>query len=332
MAAALRHKVPAMKAPGGPRGGIGLCFAACIAALALPGSTLAAKPHHRHHTVTEVVVEPPEEPRAEFRVRGSNGYRIEVEMTNEGASLDAQRNFGPGGESQEAARYQQFAAIATMSRASANFGRVGRVSVRFNPSGRKSVFRDPECKGGPETVRYGTFEGTIRFEGEEGFTRFVAKKVKGEVTYTPRQVCRFQIEVGPHHHDRPEREPVITEWFAAARDPSQGPDAYTIFEASNDQENPAIAEFSAERAESRGELSIERTIAVNAPATAFAFDAELNSATLAPPAPFAGSATFTRIDNFATRWEGPLTVSFPGAANVPLTGRGFSWSLDREGG
>ena len=63
---------------------------------------------------------------------------------------------------------------------------------------------------------------------------------------------------------------------------------------------------------------------------AFAPDPNLNSAALAPPFPFSGSANFQRLDDYTSRWEGPLTASFPGRPDTPLTGRGFAWRLSSE--
>jgi hypothetical protein len=93
---------------------------------------------------------------------------------------------------------------------------------------------------------------------------------------------------------------------------------------------PEESVISASVQERSGGISIFRHVLLFAPDAAFSFDEQLNSATLTPPAPFAGSASFQRIDDYASRWEGPLTVSFPGRPEVPLTGRDFSWSLQSQ--
>lgn len=97
--------------------------------------------------------------------------------------------------------------------------------------------------------------------------------------------------------------------------------------ASRSESNPTSSIFFADSSEAVAGVLVGRIAFVEGPATAFAFDPGLNSAALAPPFPFAGSATFQRIDDFSSRWEGPLTVSFPGDPDVPLTGRDFAWSL-----
>jgi hypothetical protein len=36
------------------------------------------------------------------------------------------------------------------------------------------------------------------------------------------------------------------------------------------------------------------------------------------------------LDDFSSRWEGPLTVTLPGSTALALTGRDFAWSLRKE--
>lgn len=52
----------------------------------------------------------------------------------------------------------------------------------------------------------------------------------------------------------------------------------------------------------------------------FTYDRRLRTATVHPPAPFAGSARFDLGKKAGQRWGGDLTVDLPGRAGVPLTG------------
>jgi hypothetical protein len=61
--------------------------------------------------------------------------------------------------------------------------------------------------------------------------------------------------------------------------------------------------------------------------SAFDFASPLRTATLAPPVPFTGQATFRRNANPANRWTGNLSVDFPGRADVPLAGGRFKAAL-----
>lgn len=59
-----------------------------------------------------------------------------------------------------------------------------------------------------------------------------------------------------------------------------------------------------------------------APGSSFRFDPSLDRASLHPPAPFSGFATFRDPPNGPARLQGTLAVEFPGL-ELPLTGRGY---------
>jgi hypothetical protein len=53
----------------------------------------------------------------------------------------------------------------------------------------------------------------------------------------------------------------------------------------------------------------------------------LAEATLQPPAPFSGSATFHLVDQKTATWTGDLAVEMPGLGELPLTGDGIDAGL-----
>jgi hypothetical protein len=63
----------------------------------------------------------------------------------------------------------------------------------------------------------------------------------------------------------------------------------------------------------------------------FAFDSELNFASVARLAPFSATGEFSRLADAGGRWSGPLTVDFPGLKAVPLATRNFAAELTRNG-
>jgi hypothetical protein len=75
-------------------------------------------------------------------------------------------------------------------------------------------------------------------------------------------------------------------------------------------------------------MSITRSIKVNpTKSDAFAWNEEgghITSATLAPPAPFTGTATFQRTRGAKGSWMGTLAGDFPGRGEVTLAGPEFS--------
>jgi hypothetical protein len=59
----------------------------------------------------------------------------------------------------------------------------------------------------------------------------------------------------------------------------------------------------------------------------FAFNEALTGATITPPEPFHGKGTYRAASDGTTTWSGPLSVSFPGAPRLPLTGGEFKATL-----
>jgi hypothetical protein len=147
--------------------------------------------------------------------------------------------------------------------------------------------------------------------------------VKGSVDFIPRQRCHFN-DVVSHGHGRSRPGPLRTFFFAESISPAAG----LNFEVSS-EEGDDDAEFSVFEEEKHGNLDITRRVDADAPVAAFAVDPSLSSATIAPPAPFSGSATFQQIDDHTSRWEGSLSVPLPGLPVTPLTGRSFSWGLSQ---
>lgn len=267
-----------------------------------------------------------EGPDAFLELRGSHGYRLEA-FAAKGfgvVALQPPENRGGLGSSAE---YAVFDAKVTDKRVKIDLRGRGRISALFKPTGRVRRFQPPgNCKGGPETIRFGTFVGKIRFRGERGYTTVRATRARGAIRRQSRLVCKSPKRKGKRkqRHKKARKGPLAT--IFSAGDAATGT-AFTAFRSSDD---PRSALFAATSFEQREGVSISRQALVIGGAARFDFDAGLNSAQIEPPAPFAGSAHFERIDDHASRWEGPLTVSLPGAPDTPLTGRNFAWALWSE--
>jgi hypothetical protein len=197
----------------------------------------------------------------------------------------------------------------------ADLGNLGRISVTRRPTGRtKTVPRG--CKpGARKRVPAERYEGTIEFHGEEGYTEVSATSAPlDDVT-----LCFTGGEGG--------RSPGKS--LPGARiDVEKRSNEYELeFDASQRRPGARTA-VKAEIDELRGEFAIERVAWAFAPAGALRYDRDLQTATLEPPAPFAGHATFNRNASRAHQWTGNLTVDFPGRSDVPLTGRGFWADLE----
>jgi hypothetical protein len=258
-------------------------------------------------------------PQAELSLKTGNGYSVSVEGSGRRVALTVNRGLA-------------FTTYVTPGRASpdgvrARFGHFGRVSVRFKPSGKVRRKKPPKrCKGKAAIVRPGVFVGTIRFEGEDGYIEIDAHRAKGSTSTRPRWRCR------------PLRAAAR---LSALRD-GHGPDTAVLeastldervfFEAAGfrDPKGPDLIFFLAGSAERRGSVRIARIVlAISRKARTFVFDRPPRSATVTPPKPFHGAATFERGPGGTPLWSGSLSVSLLGEPSLPLTGASFTAQLHR---
>ena len=211
----------------------------------------------------------------------------------------------------------------------AGFGGLGRVDMRFHQSGAVTYGkRHRHCLGADRyTIRRGVFVGSVRFRGEGGYVSTQVHRVKGKVV-TPRFLRCFdslfeELEGGGGAPHAKKERPKVTRLYSFLR---SGLTA-VFFEAN---ERGGKAGFLAEMEQTVGSLGVFRGVSVRASPATFAFDSALSSAGVTPPAPFSGSGSFQRAPNGAKNLTGSLAVSFPGAANVPLTDPRFKTQLTRS--
>lgn len=257
----------------------------------------------------------------EFSLRGSNGYRLRVEGRDGRVTLTAT---GPPGTA-----FYVVAGKVSPERLAANFGRLGLVDVEFRPSRRKRVEVPPSgCKGAPRITRWGTFAGTIRFSGERGFTRARAARVPGYVRSSSPWRCRGHRGGGG------------TGQRGGSGESGEAPIAFEDLDRHDGLAASAFlvpvgrsekAFFSAVLVEPRSRVQIARFASAVAPEEAFLCDESLTTATLTPPAPFSGTATFRHAPGEPLSWTGSLSVTFPGTGSIPLVGPRFHPRLFREG-
>jgi hypothetical protein len=256
----------------------------------------------------------------EFRLKGSRGYSISVFGNRETVTLTA--------KNRDSSAAYMTKGFVSPTRVQAKFGRLGRVSVRFHSHGAsRSVPLPPgNCRGEAETVESGTWAGRIEFEGEHAYTAAHAAHARGTVTNRPKQTCSNQQEGGA---------PPDFQWTIL----SASSDARAIFStaflatsATHPSRDGSGFGAALLEAHSRG-MSIVRSINVTAKTDAFALNEEgsqITSATIAPPPPFKGTATFQRTRGAEGSWIGTLTGDFPGRGEVTLAGPEFSAEISRE--
>lgn len=255
---------------------------------------------------------------ASFSLQAANGYTISVERTRGRVSLYA----GHGGKSFFAATSYTVRAKASPLRIDARFGRFGRVSVRLKTQRMKKRKLEEQCKGRPETVRFGIFVGTIRFRGEGGYTSVAARRAKGRLSTGEKFKCVFpnlRPGFGPAAHASRQVPPSLAAFEEHRR--------FFNAEVASGKKRSTI--FSAGSFERRGRMEIFRNAFAEAPPASFVFASDLSSATVQPPLPFQGEASFQR-ESSGSAWSGSLSVDFPGREDVRLVGPRFTAHLARD--
>jgi hypothetical protein len=260
---------------------------------------------------------------AEFQLRGSKGYSISV--------------FGSGGQVTLTASHKGSSAsytakgLVSATQIKARLGRLGRVSVRFQSHGNPKHVPFPQgnCRGGDETVESGTWVGQIEFEGEQAYTAVHATRAKGKVSNSEKLSCG--------KHQGKEGTPPGFQWTILSASSNARSVFSTAFLVSSDA-HPDLdgSSFGASLLEAhRRGMSIVRSINADAKSDAFTVSEEgghVISATIAPPVPFKGTATFQQTKGQKGSWSGTLAGDFPGRGEVTLAGPEFSAEVSRISG
>ena len=206
---------------------------------------------------------------------------------------------------------------------------VGRIAVEFRPRGQAMPIPVPRsCSGRPGSEQKGFFVGTIELHGEHGFTEVTASRARGTVTRTYPQTCKLprdrgKKDVEPKTDDEPETAMLI------ATDRKAGLSfSATRFDFGGD-EGPAVLIFSAISFEERRGMTIFRMVRSFAPLKTFSAAAPgaPSTATVEPPAPFTGSASYSLGPDGSPSWTGNLSVPLPGGEPARLAGKRFESQL-----
>jgi hypothetical protein len=249
-----------------------------------------------------------------FTLHASNGYTFSVmagqDRTGRGFAFVTARS--PHSE----AFYFAPASVSATG-IEADLGAVGRIDVDFAPTGRPRAERSI-CGGKPVSVDSGRYEGSIDFEGEEGYSEVHASAARGEAMMALSLVCPSgPLSEGTGGHSPGAR---LTVKHGGSR----------RFEFSAMKNSPTRpARLTASVSEKRGGLFISRGVEITAGPDAFDFDVPAGTARVSPPEPFTGQASYVRPRGRRSSWLGDLRVDFPGRSNVRLTGPGTRANLMR---
>jgi hypothetical protein len=275
-------------------------------------------------------------PTAEFTVPGSNGYAVDVTKARNLVIVTVASKRPPFAtiSSAGAVRLANPHNVAVTKYVApdfpgpesidANLGAFGTIAVGFQPSGERKVTKvslgagSERCQGAEKIVRrLGTFNGTIRFAGENGYTSVDLTSAEGSIGTPPPSRCVTALE---QHR-------------GAMASASSGAPIETILDAHSLTESGVVGfsavtsgkavRFAAQSIESGEYVNVLREAIATDSQRAFLVSGSLESASVVPPGPFSGRAALR-----GAAWRGSLSVAFPGAI-VPLTGSPFQVKLQR---
>jgi hypothetical protein len=270
-----------------------------------------------------------------FELPAAHGYTMSVDTRGH---REVRATLSKGGVS---ATYK-VAGHVTRRRIDADFGRLGHISGRFHGSVfhpyRDSPLRR-DCYGRQPIFETGPFRGRIRFRGENGYTRVKAKRAPTVLVRTFKRICSRKLHRVPR--ERP-GGPTTPRLFFSELSAIAHADRRTTFfgafgiqlegsRAVEEASEPGLAVFAA-TGERRHSVAIVRTaFMIGEPGAVLLTPPSERpiEATIAPPAPFDGTARFHQPAPRAERWTGTLGVHLPGGGLVPLTGPKFRAKLCR---
>ncbi len=278
-----------------------------------------------------------------LELKGTNGFQITItsgeangsgppSVTLEATKIDLGAGSVSGADfTMSAARSQGPEEIV------ARIGRFGRIQMRFVPESSEEKPSPFGCKGAKTLIETGHYVGFLSFRGAQGFTRVRAHRVAGTFKPEPHSFCHEHLRKPTAAEKEEERtEETKVEESEEVQISVRMPRDKLTFKASRGLtdfgKRPTIgSEFSAfalRREEGVTEISL--AFALFGKASLFQTpdpEQPTAEATIHPPAPFLGSATFKRDAAAGPSWTGDLRVELPGFGAVPLTGNGVKASM-----
>ncbi|MFI5025385.1 MAG: hypothetical protein ACHQCI_01350 [Solirubrobacterales bacterium] len=213
---------------------------------------------------------------------------------------------------------------ATPTRIKGSFGSFGSIDVRFRPSGRV-VTDDPRRCGGRDhfTYRYGTFVGRIRFTGENHYIAVRAHRAKGRVRSPLHLHCRRYVPVPLAQRGRSTKNESLP--YAALTAEHREVTASTGLLVLRSGRRALLLAL---QEENLGRMAEVRYGLMLTESNVLRHNEALTAATLSPPRPFHGKGIYHAAPDGTTSWTGSLSIAFPGAPRLPLTGTDFAMELE----
>jgi hypothetical protein len=264
----------------------------------------------------------------EMDIPANNGLRAHVETSSEGITLDFRRkgrlvSYRVQGE-------------ATELGLKAQFGQLGRIDVAFEPTEMHTEKPPKGCSGPPSRWGDGFFVGAIEFTGEREYVRIDASRAKGTMDVSresdwrcsanPRSMRQLGAPQFPTPPRR-ERSEAGAEDAALSAIDAQCQCYFVAFAIPDRKHRPRS--FYGARFEDREGMEITRTTSADGGASTFVFNHSTGTATVRPPGPISGHATFMRRPNARDLWTSTIQVPLLGADPLSIRGDGYRARLVR---
>ncbi len=263
-----------------------------------------------------------------LELKASNGLHAHLENSEDGTvTLELRKE-------DQIATYK-VPGEATEGGLKARFGRLGLIDVAFTPTNTlNSTEPGKGCAGAPRTLREGVFTGTIEFTGEREFVRIEGPQATGSMSVISRWECPETEAMEPFARvsrlseatSRDEKRERESATLAAAR---RGFSSYFVAGVAH-RHSGGKSVFLGAKLEIREGMVIWRATEVRGPASAFDFDHAAGTASLRPPAPFTGHASFAARPHGCGRWRSTIRVPLLGANPIDTGGPGFRVTLRPE--
>jgi hypothetical protein len=259
------------------------------------------------------------EPRSlAFFLEGSGGYEIALLTAGDRVAIAPSRR--------RVASLYEVAGRVSDTRIEARFGRLGRVSGRYERVGLLGEEPRPDRDGCEDPFSFVRFVGTISFRGEDGYTAIEERRVGGYLRDPAARRCRQRARASVVR-----RRHLNTQLVAASK---RG--GVTTFVSVRRLSGDPRAGLEASREERRDGMFVfrqaETTIGGDNALIASGPGVQPPFAFVAPPKPFGGTAVFDPTAPWGSAWTGSLTAWFPGLGRTPLTGPEYALAFCRRAG
>jgi hypothetical protein len=266
--------------------------------------------------------------RVELELKASNDLHAHLENSEDGTVTLELRGKG------QIVNYE-VPGVATEAGLRVRFGRLGLFDIAFTPTKTLSSTEPGEgCTGAPRTLREGVFTGTIDFTGEREFVRIEGPQATGSMSVISQWECPEAEAMDPFAR-------ASRLLSATSRDGKGERESATLSAASrgcscyfaagvHHRHSGGKSIFFGVKIEKREGMEIERGTQVRGPASAFEFDHTVGTATLRPPRPLSGHASFKVSPRGRGLWRSTIRVPLLGVDPIDTGGPGFAAILQPE--